>query len=42
VKLEDILEVETLIMKSHLETALTRLVEMEVKPTTDAGDRRLG
>ncbi|KAK2179396.1 hypothetical protein NP493_493g02014 [Ridgeia piscesae] len=41
VKLDDILEVETLIMKSHLETALMRLVEMEVKPTTDAEKKSL-
>ena len=36
--MEDILEVETLIMKTHLETALRRLVEMEVTPTTDTGE----
>ena len=28
-------------MKSHLETALTRLLKMEIKPATDAG-RSLG
>ena len=38
---EDVLEADKLIMKSHLETALTRLLKMEIKPATDAG-RSLG
>ncbi|KAI0215783.1 hypothetical protein LSAT2_032155, partial [Lamellibrachia satsuma] len=38
---EDVLEADKLIMKSHLETALTRLLKMEIKPTTDAEKKSL-
>ncbi|KAI0215784.1 hypothetical protein LSAT2_032153 [Lamellibrachia satsuma] len=38
---EDVLEADQLIMKSHLETALTRLLKMEIKPATDAEKKSL-